>query len=170
MSNKLWSEMRSAVWEAMRRTGNVTSDGADECTDRAMEAIAATFLNPENGVLRAIETATELLSEKIEALRSGSMPKTVREKKVSVLRSKRAVLGSLFEECGRMRILQIRSELASFAATLEEVGSLYARGLLDSKAVKKSKDLHNEKINALILERNALYDQFPSLRDLQKAD
>lgn len=24
MSNKLWSEMRSAVWEAMRRTGNVT--------------------------------------------------------------------------------------------------------------------------------------------------
>jgi len=111
-----------------------------------------------------------LLSEKIEALRSGSMPKTVREKKVSVLRSKHAVLGSLFEECGRMRILQIRSELASFAATLEEVGSLYARGLLDSKAVKKSKDLHNEKINALILERNDLYDQFPSLRDLQKAD
>lgn len=26
MSNKLWSEMRSAVWEALRRTGNVTSD------------------------------------------------------------------------------------------------------------------------------------------------
>ena len=84
MSNKLWSEMRSAVCEAMRRTGNVTSDGADECTDRAMEAIAATFLNPENGVLRAIETATELLSEKIEAMSNISMPKTLRENKLLV--------------------------------------------------------------------------------------
>lgn len=181
MSNRksvTWQAISSEIWDAVRKTGQVTSDGADECTDAAMASISRVLFSEEFkgleslsytlGLLRKQQTRlqSKLQSKEIERSASGKKFK----KELVVIENSINLFGGLFSEAARERILQIRSEIEKLAASKANLEALRNNGLMDKAAVVDSLKLHDEKIEKLEAERAGLYKQFPELSDMQKAD
>jgi hypothetical protein len=178
MSNSvIWQAMSSEIWEAVRRTGQVTSDGADECSNVSMTAISRVLFSKEFNGLESLNYTVRMLVKRKASLESKLRSKEIErtagkriKRELTTIQNSINFFQGLFTAAARERLLQIRKEYDDLAASKDHMESLLKSNLMSRSAAAESQRLHDEKLKTLDDERKALYDQFPELRDMQKAD
>lgn len=164
---KFLAALHGEVWDAVRATGHVTSDGASECAD-AVEKCVLKLLNTDTGAVSLIDALNSVLKafdSKGDVLQGDRLNRANRKAIRASVQQLRSSLAGLSETMADGRTQAIVQELAALKDCMLALHNSNCRGLLEDAAYSRSKLIHKKREQALNSELDELFAKYPHLKD-----